>query len=331
MTCRDLDALRREHDAIGIGPELMRLLERVVKATAPGFPADVYARESKWTDQALEDVLQGWVEKRLVGRGDLGRMLVEAGSLRSLKGILSCSLKQYMINESGKGSAFRLVQRTKKLLYAKDGPFRSQPSPPTRKSRDLWFVGEAVVGPSCLNLSALVQIAHELDDDDLRVVHYAPDAQKASPILRKPQLLRFLEYLLTRSEGALTVPVIGKVLVQRFNLVPPQQEDLDTAARRASGGDSTAPQAMDAMMARNALARLSPTQRGVVKALEASSGDVKAPAAALGMSVEEVATVRGEVIRLVCEDAEDEDGCRALYKLVVETLFLLNDGPDSDR
>jgi hypothetical protein len=76
-----LDLLRAEHRQFVVGPEISRLLERVVRATAPTYPATEYGAAAGWTAESLEDLLQDWVTERLRARGDRVGVRERVGSM----------------------------------------------------------------------------------------------------------------------------------------------------------------------------------------------------------------------------------------------------------
>src|SRR5262249_41248294 len=73
----------------------------------------------------------------------------------------------------------------------------------------------------------LVQIACELNDDELQGVRYGPFSQKLSPILRDPQLRKFLSHLMKLAQGSLTVGTIIDVMRFRFSLPTEEHTELD--------------------------------------------------------------------------------------------------------
>ena len=155
-----LDDLRREHAEQVIGEELATLLEKVVRATARTYPAAEYSEAGVWNDEALADVLQEWVEVRLLGRGDLSKMLAQAHSLGSFRGALTRSFRQFLANSRERTSSSNLYQRTTRLLHEEKEEFEPV-GVSSRSGEQLWTLACGSYERSTRSLRALVEAAFE--------------------------------------------------------------------------------------------------------------------------------------------------------------------------
>jgi hypothetical protein len=306
----DLEQLRREHTERVIGPELKRLLDRVVRATAPAYPPAEYSDARTWDSQALADALQDWVEVRLLRRGDLSKMLTRAPSLAALRGALTRSFEQFLANRRRRTSATNLYQRTTKMLREKSERF-ARIGRAARSHEQLWTVAEQAEttrAPSRLSVAALVAIAAELSDDDLEVVRYGPASLKSSPILREPKLCEFLAHLLVRAEGALDQATIADVMRRRFGLFELEEvalEDYDVAApvtelRQVESDE----------VVRSVRARLGQDRLQELRQFHAGAAEP-----------DDVPPAVSDTIALVAQYADSAEVAEEIYDRLVESLF----------
>ena len=313
-----LQHLRAEHEAQFIGPELMRLLERVASATARTYPPS-YSDFSVWNDEAIADALQGWVAERLVGRRDLTKLLAGARSASSLRSGLTRSFQQFLTNGRQRDSATNLYQRTAKLLRT-DRDF--EPVGSSSKAHDqLWTLREKPYsGPSTAMFKRRLEAAAELSDDELAVVRYHATSLWSSPVLRGPALKRFVTHLLTEL-GALTPADILEIMRRRFALIEPEQLEL------TEGLDARDPEPHDAaaqaVIASSICARTSEADARVLAAL-AETEDVGKAAQTLGYSKADVQHAFARLLEKVALEGIDEEDSHQIAGLVLtsfESLF----------
>ena len=313
-----LEQLRAEHEALFIGPELMRLLERVASATARTYPPS-YSEFGVWNEEAIADALQGWVAERLLGRRDLTKLLAGARSAASLRAGLTRSFQQFLTNGRQRDSATNLYQRSVKLLRT-DSEFKALGA--SSKAHDqLWTLSASPsTGPSTATLKRRLEVGAELSDDDLAVVRYRSMALKSSPVLREPALKRFLTHLLSEL-GALTPADILEIMRRRFALTEPEQldlpEDLDT--REPESHDAVA----QAVITRSICARTSQDDAVLLAAI-AVREDVADAAQALGRSSADVQHAMERLLENVAMEGIDEEDANQIAGLVLasfESLF----------
>jgi hypothetical protein len=310
----NLEALRAEHEAEVIGPLLARLLARVATATAKTYPPD-YSPTGTWNDEAIEDVLHDWTEDRLLRRKDLSKMLAGARSEAALRRALTTSLGQHLTNHRRRSAATNLFRRMLAMLRDDDafaaveaaGPAADQP----------WtLAAEPAASLSPLGEDELVRLAFELSDEDLAVVRYGPHSLKESPILRKPALHRFLAHMLAGAAGALSAAILIAVARRRFNLVEPENVELE----KATDVEAPATRVETAALAASVIARLGQERCDLVVA-QARYEDPSTAAAAAGVDLSTMQRGLSETLALIAEHASDGDEARAIYEAVVERLF----------
>jgi hypothetical protein len=311
--------LQQEHAEHGIGPELARLLARVVKATAVTYPASEYSDAAVWNREALEDALHDWIETRLIGRGDLTVMLGSASSVGSLRSGLTRSFGQFLTNRRRRSSASNLYKRTLALLR-EDEPFRPVGSA-GRPSEQLWtLTAEPAPHPSALSVSDLAKTSWELSDEALDVVRYGPHSLKSSPILREPKLRTFIAHLLSRAGGSVNTADLFEVIRHRFNLVPFTREELDEQLE--SGEPSVMARVERRQAVESILARIGDERRRILEELVRQGGDVEAAASSLGTNVGETGSLLSDVMDMIADYAESLEEAIGIYRELTESLFL---------
>ena len=240
-----------------IGPILKDLLERVVRATAPSYPPTEYSDAQVWNREALEDALHGWVAATASCVAAILPMLLRANSTAHLRAMLSTSFGQWLTNERTRTSATNLFTRTKKMLrerFRAVGPMRARCQSAVRAP-------DGPAEPSRLANRALLAIAHELDDDALKVIRYGPNSLKSSPISRAP------------ARGVPSAPAharfrsahsgqIAEVERCGFNLPTLEHVELETALEEETISIPARVERSD--LARSVLMRLSPDQERII-------------------------------------------------------------------
>jgi hypothetical protein len=314
----NLEDLRREYDVAVVGPLLHDLVDRVVKATAPQYPAQEYSDAAVWNQEAFEDARNDWLEVRLVGRGDLGKMLKQASSVGQLRAALTTSFRQFLANRRPRSSAANLYKRTHDMLRTKDDIF-AVVGASSRSGEQLWtLTRERQEAPSAFDVDQLARLARELSDDDLQVVRYGDEALKSSPVLREPMLERFLVHLLGRAGGALDTATISAVIRVRFELWEFEAVELEDVFDSAAPPlDLTVPVYV---AAKSVFMRLTPEAAKALVAVDDAGGDFEAAAKNLGCSLSEVFDPVADTAEMVAAYAADPDDAHAIYARLKELL-----------
>lgn len=315
----ELEGLRAEHAEQVIGPRLAELLARIVDATAPSYPPSQYSDTRVWNRDALDDALQDWTLTRLLERGDLSVMLASAGGVGALRGMLTRSFAQHLINRRRRTSATNLFSRTVALLRSDDA-FQAV-GQASAAGAQRWMLANHPAGAPATpgTVSRLIKAAGTRTDAELRVVRYGPYALKSSPILRGPALREFVAFLLAEADGDLTTREIFDVMRHRFNLVelPPVELD-ETLVDR----EPPVPTAVETrVLAAGVLARVGRRNAELIRAVVAAHGDPLAAAHDLGAAPAEVAAALDAFHALIAEYAESADEAVAVHRQVIESLF----------
>jgi hypothetical protein len=177
--------------------------------------------------------------------------------------------------------------------------------------------------PSPLSVAELVQIAAELSDGEIRVVRYGPFSQKLSPILRQPELRAFLQHLLGRAKGSLTLSIIVDVMRFRFSLPTEEHMELDEGIPSLRPGP--ADEAAVAGNARSIVLRLNREEADVVTAYFGSQGSFPQTAKLSGCSSVRVRGVVHRTLGMICELSESQDEASAIMKNVEMLLIQRGD------
>jgi hypothetical protein len=316
----DLEMLRAEHTEYGIGPELANLLNRVVRATAPTYPATEYSPSGNWDEASLQDALQDWILTRLLERGDLRLIMASARTVGGLRALLTRSFGQHLANRRRRTSATNLFTRTVRLLRTDDNFVRTASAAAVGDEGWALRGQEQSVPATSESVAALVKAAGMRSDADLGVVKYGPYSLKSSPILREPQLREFVRFLLEHADGYVTVAQLFHVMRHRFNLVEPSSIGLDEAT--IAEPQEVAATVETRLLARSVVARLGADRTRLLLALSDADGDVRVAAAAVGATVAQFTEALDATHALIAEYADTPEEAVAAYRRVVESLYL---------
>jgi hypothetical protein len=315
----DLNVLRREHEQVGIGPELADLLDRIVRATAPTYPPAEYSPAGSWDRAALEDAMQDWVTYRLLARGDLTVLLASARSAEALRALLTRSFGQHLTNRRRRTSATNLFVRMVTTLRT-DRTFLNVTAVGPVGEHGWTLTATPMTSPASPGtVGLLVKAAGMRSDSDLGVVRYGPYSLKSSPILRGPQLRAFLEFLLQESDGYVTTTELFHVMRHRFNLVElPAAEFDDTLTSPVPPVPATVE---TRTLARSVLSRLGLGDVRLLRLLSDHEGNARAAEAATGTSTAEFRAALERMHALIAEYADSFDEAVAVHRVVVESLY----------
>jgi hypothetical protein len=325
VVVNELEGLRAEHAGQVIGPRLAELLARIVDATAPSYPPSEYSDARVWNRDALDDVLQDWTLTRLLERGDLSVMLAAAGSSGALRGMLTRSFTQHLINRRRRTSATNLFSRTVALLSS-DNAFHAV-ARASAAGEQRWTLASHPAGTPASpgTVGRLIKAAGTRTDAELGVVRYGPYALKSSPILRGPALREFVAFLLAEADGDLTAREIFEVMRHRFNLVELPPVELNETLLDLEPPVPTAVETR--LLAASVLARVGRRNAELIRAVAAAEGDPLAAADAVGAAPTEVAATLDAFHALIAEYAESADEAVAVHRQVIESLFYEGEAP----
>lgn len=311
--------LRAEHAATGVGPNLWTLLSRVVWSTAPTYPASEYSPDWVWTEQALEDVRQDWIESRLIGRGDLALMLASARTSGGLRALLVRSLRQHLINARRRTSATNLYTRLLKRLAESDRVHLvTDPGTPPQRG---WALNPLLTEPAAGDVIEILSATARLtSDEDWGVVRYGPASLKSSPILRTPQLDAFIIRMLGAADGYVTTSELFAVLTNRFGLANPRSDW--HAATDATNPATVDDEVANHLVAISVVARLSVDELTILRALDDQQNDFTRAADELSVPLSDVEKALEHKCYLIAEYAESYEEAADIARRVDESLYV---------
>jgi hypothetical protein len=196
-------------------PDLDALLRRLARLNAySGALSSRLAPGGIWNDAAVEDATQGWFEKRLL-RGALAAAFDLADGARHFLNRLEINFRHYLENERERSESQNLFRRTGELLVG-EPEFRD--SIPEGTPGGAWWGLNDWSEPEPYQGSdeTLIRLAWRTGDYDL--FRYGPSSERLDPVLKTPDLKRFLITLFDAAAALLTRTHLGIALEKRFNL-----------------------------------------------------------------------------------------------------------------
>lgn len=297
--------IAREEPPPALLEECRRIVALMVRTS--GLPAH-YSPYGVWSQEAIEEVLAGWAERRLIGRGQLLAIMQRAPVLPVFRRMAETSVRQYLIDSRKRSQAANLHDRVKGLL-AEDQRFSEEGS----GSGAVWRLEGGADEPFAGSDRDLAALAWALGD--FKVIRYDPEAKKLSPLLESEELLRFLEGML--SVGAMSVSELMRALRLRFSIddsLPNTELGAGVAAKDA-GPEA---EALFGQLATSTLGELSNRQAQVLIALERGE-TTEQIAARLGCSTGTVSQERRALEAILTRLGADAG---PVLKLVLDALFL---------
>jgi DNA-binding CsgD family transcriptional regulator len=232
LSLADFNEHKRRFRTTGeITPALFVVLKRLVRVIVFGSQlSPALAPGGIWNEQALEDALQGWYEKRLHG-GGLQNAFDRAQAPRPFLNILEQSFRHYLQNERERTETGNILRRVRQLL--REEPEFREWLPGTR-ARDAWWGLASWNGAQPYQGSDEDIVRAAFRTGDFTLFRYGHSADRLDPVLRSDDLKRFLEALFSRVGQLLTLTHLTIALERRFNLdelrtVALEETDVDIA------------------------------------------------------------------------------------------------------
>jgi DNA-binding CsgD family transcriptional regulator len=222
MTANRLRMLRRLYrERNEIPPDLLQELRgHVQRLVYRRLLPPIYAPHGQWNEEAVDEVLQGWMEVRLVGNGQLQKLLDEAATPAAFAWLAETSLRHYLLDSKERSQAGNLFGRLVKLLDEnEDGDFILVAD--ARRSQDRAWGLSHWKSPGSFDGSDDKLASEAFALGDFNVIRYKATAKKLSPVLDHLELARFVKGLLGRVGAALTVAQMMVAIVRRFDLGEP--------------------------------------------------------------------------------------------------------------
>lgn len=241
-----------------VTPELYAFVWRLVYATTrPPRVAPALSPAGQWNEEAIEEVVQGWFEGRLL-RGGLQRAFDRCANPAALSRYLEEALQNWLRSEARKRQRPRLLARARKLLD--ENPDYEIYRPATRWFDALWG-RRGLINPEP-HSGPVAELVRAAFSEDVTILRHAGD--RADPVISNPDLIRVLHAVFAAAGALLTLRQVDEVLRLRF--AHAYVEEVAVADIGEVAGETAAEIAtVDAeVAAMRALARLSERQLDVL-------------------------------------------------------------------
>jgi RNA polymerase sigma factor (sigma-70 family) len=205
--------------------------EIVDRATRPGRLPGAFAEGGVWNAQSRAYAAQGWIEERLLRRGDIMAAFDFASKPGPFYSSLERSFRHFLINAAPSTETQNLLERAVSLMRELE-PFAEW----SLSGRSWWGLVQWrerwADQPETWNRSDDELVAEAWAAGDFVITRYGPRVGRASPILERGELRRFLEALFARTEAALDNTHLRTVFERRFaaGTAPTTVELFDDAA-----------------------------------------------------------------------------------------------------
>ncbi|MDX6589546.1 MAG: hypothetical protein QOI84_820 [Solirubrobacterales bacterium] len=297
--------LAREEPPAALLEECRRIVALMIRTS--GLPAH-YSPYGIWSEEAIEEVLAGWAERRLIGRGQLLAIMQRAPVLPVFRRMAETSVRQYLIDARKRSQAANLHDRVRELL-AQDERFAEEGT----GTGALWHLEGRSVEQFRAEDRDLAAQAWALGD--FKVIRYDPEAKKLSPLLEREELLRFLEGML--GNGAMSIATLMRALHLRFTIDESLPEaELDPGLATEDSGPEA--EALFSQLATSTLAELSDRQAQVLMGMERGE-TTEEIAGRLGCSAGTISHERRAVEAILARLGADT---APVLKIVLDALFL---------
>ena len=223
LTNQDLRRLRRCGGSAACNdPKILALLSDIVERY-PEAKIHWLLRDGR------QEILAGWLERRLIAGGRLTAMIDKAWSVRALRAIAAQDLQQYADEQRRGELPTRLFKRLDKLLRADPERFRVMMLS-DKPGSTYWTLASR---PASAVFSEREQeLRAHVFGLALNPLTEAPDAGKQTQFLSAAELDRYAFGMLERTARGLSLDQLLLGLVQAFALKPsfqelPQEDQLD--------------------------------------------------------------------------------------------------------
>lgn len=273
-----------------------------------------YSPTGQWNDEAAQEIFADWQSDRLIGTGQLARILQEAATLDAMRRIASEAVRRNLIDNLERSQARNIYTRIRKLLEG-DETFEDV-------GGDCWRIAGSAATVWQRTPRELLGYAWSLGE--FETIVYRPDAKKLSPLLEASELKRFVVGLLKRTNCAIRASDIVETLSARFGLGGVELEELDddVADVMAPRPDESIAEKPDFdRAARFAIAELTERQQ-IVLGHQLSGATNREIAKECGISVGTVNAEQQTIAKALARNGSlDQDGRANLLNAVRDVLF----------
>jgi hypothetical protein len=226
MTDLQLVQLRRRYRREGGMPEALRdeLFEAAQRVFKHGRPPASYAPQGVWNPEAEEDAYQGWLATRLGQEGALQALLDKARDAKAFRRLAEQNFRQYLNKARERSESQNLYKRLRTMLRDEPETFRCFRT--ANKPQHAWWGLAAWTAPAEYACSEEHLLAVAWGLGDFTVFRYGAAADHLGPVLKTPELQRFICGLLATLDASLSLDLMMTVLRSRFQLDHPAPEAL---------------------------------------------------------------------------------------------------------
>ncbi len=224
-----LSEMRREYESDIIGPLLLQEIRAVCSARARKYPPSIYGLSSEWDEEAVDDLVQDVVVKRLIGERQIDYLFDVARTASDWRALLDRQVRITLARRRVRTVVDNLIDRAKRALRKDDQVITSKFS--------RWTV---------YSLRGAHNAYQPLDDQQVRRVaervrvipKKAPGLAKRAPsVYAKREFEVLLYVVLHEAPGGITVRDLGRILEYVFtDWIPAVLELSEEIPQPVTGG-----------------------------------------------------------------------------------------------
>jgi hypothetical protein len=303
-----LPELREEYASLGIGPKIYHELMEVARNVTRSYNPTTYGGAANWTD-ALDDLIQEFVLRMLIGEGQLDYIMNNAGDISHLRRLLKRLVRRFLARARQRTIVDNLIDRCK--TRSATTPFKQLSAGPR------WSF--TLDGPTTPGKPADAEIyAAAVKVSTIPVI--APSAGQRAPIIYGEESLAVLMRVIAEN---LRCPITAAILDRVFNLILTPwiprflDEDEGSITERPSTDLGPEEQVIVEEIAKLILAGCSSEQKEVLRLKLTGTSDADV-GAALGISRPTVAKRKSEALSIV--ETHLSDRPEAVQSAVIDLL-----------
>lgn len=226
MTRTSLEDLQDEYASAGIGVLIYREILYTASATcgSGAYPTS-YSPNGVWDDESIDDLAHSWATRRLLPH-TIPHFLLSSTTIHHFRAQMERSFRQFLINQRQRTAGDNLYTRILKVLDITPTSFRcfvaTQRPGHNQWGLLAWLERQLYTGHDSTLHAISIAILPALQP-----LYNRADSRKYSSVISTPDLVRFLEELLTHIDHLLTPQHMISALHYRFHLTQPSSISLD--------------------------------------------------------------------------------------------------------
>lgn len=281
----------------------------------------VYAPQGVWNEQAEEDAFHGWLTKRLEEEGALQALLDKARDAAAFRYLAEQNFRQYLAKARERSESQNLYKRLSAMLRSEPEQFRCFRE--ARRPQDRWWGLAGWEEPETFGGSDERLEAQAWGLGDFSVFRYGATAGQLGPVLKTPELRRFITALLSALQACLSLTLMMRALQSRFQLDDPAPEALDEELAAAG---SAATSLMDRETATAILIELSGRQTKIMLARDEGRA-ITNIAEELGCAAGTVSNEQDAALEVFRRHVVSDDDLAPMVKKVIDLVYEPGEDP----